>query len=86
VVVQVATPEPLSVWAPQPVIGLAPSEKATVPASGVGRHRGGEGDAPDRRGVWRGPEVVVVAVRGVFTVWLTVPVLPRWWHRRCRWR
>ncbi len=30
--VQVATPEPLSATLPQPVIVLAPSEKATVPA------------------------------------------------------
>ena len=72
--VQVATPEPLSVWDPQPV--MPPPEKATVPV-------GLEPPVtvavkvtlwPTIEGFCEDPSAVVV-VRAL-TVWLTVPKLP----------
>ena len=72
--VQVATPEPLSVWDPQPV--MPPPEKATVPV-------GLEPPVtvavkvtlwPTVEGFGEDPRAVVV-VRAL-TVWLTVLLLP----------
>ena len=75
--VQVASSETLSVAAPQPVIGLAPSVKATVPARLVPLTVAVKVTGlPTVEGLPEVLTVVVVEPSAALTVWLTVPKLP----------
>ena len=74
--VQVATSEPLSATLPQPLIVLAPSAKATVPARLEPLTVAVKVTLwPKVEGLPEVTTTVVVVPRAASTVWLTVPVL-----------
>ena len=75
--VQVATSEPLSATLPQPLIVLAPSEKATVPARLEPLTVAVKVTLwPKVEGLPEVLTVVVVEPCAALTVWFTVPKLP----------
>ena len=87
--VQVATSEPLSATPPQPVIGLAPSVKATVPARLVPLTVAVKvTDSADRRGAARGVDGGRGGAEcGVDRLAHRVAEAARCcWHRCRRWR